>query len=389
MIIAQDGYGATTKIEEAIELGFLDGTILSIKYRKPELLPQLITNLLTQYPKLDLFLDTHFYASQIAMTSPGFIPEYQLYKPPLTRRDISDVKTLTNIARKICDYQIGLGLTNIILPGLTLSNFNDINSLVSLQMYRSGIDYLREVGSLTNIKPYLSLAFQESALNDNENLSQFLDELTLFEDIAGFYIVVERENSSYPQWQDSRTLAKLMYVTKTLSQSYKVIHGFTDFAGLNLLASGATGISSGWHQTLRQFTGGYFMKRRGGGNGKFRFPCKNLLSQIISEPDLQKIIQKGFSDEYIDEEFGGSLKDPNNLKFSPKEKALLQWKSLKSLDSQITTSSNPLDELKKLIQVAKNNINTLRESDIVLDRASIAHLEVWENAINIFENGVL
>ncbi len=352
MILAQDGYGPREKIGEGITAGYLDGAVLSIKYRNPDALPHTITSMLTRYPDADLFLDTHFYASQMTMTSAGKIPDYQLYETGLTRTDFS-VKNINNYARRLIDYQRGLGLTNIIIPSLTVANFDAYSSYLSLQLYEASLDYLREIGMTTQLKAYLSLVFHESALLDDEKLSQYLDDVTLLQDVAGFYVVVERNNGGFPQWQDSRTLSKLMYVVNTLSDNYDVVCGFTDFPGLLLLGAGAKHVASGWHQTLRQYTGSYFMTTGGSNNGTFRYASKELLAQLLSVPDLQSIIRRGLGSQYVDPTYGGGLTDPDNLLFPQPGRVLHQWKAFHDLGGQITAATDPMAEIERLIDVAE------------------------------------
>lgn len=390
MIIAQDGSGPATKIEDGLDKGYLDGVILSIKSRAPETLPLTVANLISKHPTSDIFLDVHFYASQMAMTKAGRIPDYQLFDAGLTRKDFSSIKNINNFARRIIDYQKSLGLTNIILPSLTLNNFNDGNSLVSLQLYQAGLDYIKEIDiPTTPIKAYLALSFQESALLDDENLSQYLDEITLFENVTGFYVVTERVSGDSPQWGDSRTLSKLMYIVNALSKSYKVVCGFTDFPGMLLLASGANHVASGWHQTLRSYTSKYFQGGGWGSHDVFRYPSKQLLTQLLSSPDLKRIIEKGFASEYVDSEYGNGLSDPNNLQFSPHDKAMLQWKVFHDLGLEIIKSADPLVKIEKLIGEAEDRLSKLRVKGVVLDRSSVSHYSVWKKAITTFKNGVL
>lgn len=388
MIFAQDGSGTATKLEDGYTAGYIDGTILSIKSRNSDTLPQVVTSMLTNHPGKELFLDTHFYASQIAMTTPGKIPDYQLYQPGLNRKDFS-IKNISSYAQRLIDYQRELGLTNVIVPSLTIANFDDYTSQISLQLYEASMDYIGSLSGGTPVKPYLSLAFHENALLDNEKLSQYLDDITLIEGVAGFYIVVERNVNSLPQWQDNRTLAKLMYVVNALSENYEVVCGFMDFPGMLMLGAGAKHVASGWHQTLRHYTCNYFLETGGRSNGTFRYPSKALLAEILSVPDLQNIIRRGFSAAHIDPAYGAGLADPDNLVFQPPTRILQQWKTFKELGQQITAAADPMSEIEQLISTAETNLAALQGAGIVIDRASVSHYETWKQAIALYRNGVL
>ncbi len=389
MILAQDGYGPTKKIEEGILAGYLDGVIFSTKYRKPNSLHQTIASFSSRYPEASLFLDTHFYASQIAMTKPGRVEEYQLYKHGLTRRDFS-AKNINNYARGIVDYQRRLGLSNIILPGLTLSNFDDSPSFASLQLFEASLDYLDEIGALTEIDAYPSLVFSESALLDNEKLSEYLDEITILSNVKGFYIIVEKDSSGSPHWQDSRKLSKLMYIVKTLSENFEVICGFTDFPGMLLLSVGAKHVASGWHGTLRKYTGDYFLRRSGRNRGTFRYASRELLTQLLSIPDLQSIINKGLSSKYVDSQYGGGLIDPDSLTLPPLERVLHQWKVFREIGDEILSSADSIGKIEELLHQAKDNLEDLDSNyRVTIDQSSVMHYEVWQQSIETFRSGVL
>lgn len=388
MLLAQDGSGVSTKINDGIDAGYLDGAILSIKNRKPGTLPRTITSLVSQYPDKKLFLDTHFYASQIAMTRPSKIPEYSLYTPGLTRRDFS-AKKIGTYSQRIIDFQVELGLTNIILPSLTIHNFNDSASQISLQLYEASLDYIEDLDGET-LSSYASLVIGENALADEEGLSRFLDELTLLEGIEGFYIIIERPDRNSPQWRDSRTLSNFMYIINTLSRNYEVICGFISFPGLVTLAAGANHIANGWHQTLRQYTGTYFMATGGRNEGKFRYASGELLTEILSSPDLQSIIKLEDSAHFIDPEYGeGRLDDPENPVFPPPINILHQWKVFRNLGEQIKSSRNPIEKLEELVGSAKNNAEKLQTDGVVLRQDATAHYEVWEQAIARYKSGIL
>lgn len=387
MILAQDGHAPSTKIEAGLDSGYLDGVILSIKKRKPENIAQVISTLLNRNNPPEVFLDTHFYASDKKMSRPGYIDEYHLYDDEMTKKDFTP-KRIVNISRQHIDYQRSIGLKNLIVPSLMISNFNDYRSFLSFQFYESSLDYVREIGG-RGCKTYLTLALRENALKDIENLSSFLDDITMYTDTAGFYIVIERDNASNPQWQDSVTLSKLMYIIQALSGSFEVVCGFTDFSGLPLLASGATHIGSGWSQTLRQLTATYFMRTRGSNNGKFRYASKELLTQLISVPDLQTIISHGLSSKYIDTVHNEGLTDSENLIQNRISLILHQWKVYQELGKRIKGSADPLSELELIIEDARANLLELRSNQIVLKPGSVDHYDVWSRAIHDLRAGVL
>lgn len=389
MILAQDGYGPSDKVEVGIDVGHLDGVILSTKTRRPETLPQLVSTLRSRDTLPQIFLDTHFYASDMNMTSPGNLKDFNLFNFGLTKKEYT-IKNVQNYSRRIIDYQRGLGLSNIIVPSLMISNFDDFASLLSLQFYETSLEYISDIGESSARKVYLTLALRESCLRDREQLSKFLDDITVYDNIAGFYIVVERESGAYPQWQSSETLAKLMYIVQTLSASYEVICGFTDFSGLPMLASGASYVASGWSQTLRQYTPSYFMKSGGGSNkGKFRYASKELLTQLLSIPDLQGIIKKGLSQKYIDQDYLEGLEDPDNMSPSPLSRVLHQWSAFRELGKRIVDAPSRLDELEIILGEARANFKELRDAKVVIDSASLAHYDVWQKAINDIRAGVL
>lgn len=389
MILAQDGYGPVQKIDGGFDVGYLDGAVLSIKNRKPDTLPRTVSGMLTRYPRKELFLDLHFYASQMAMTRPGRILDYRLYNTGLTRKDFLSSKSVINYAHRLIDYQHRLGLLNVILPGLTITNFNANSALLSLQLYQTSLEYIKEIGPDSDTKALLSLTILENALLDDEQLSKFLDEVTLLENVGGYYIVVERSYGSLPQWQDSRTLAKLMYVVNTLSENSDVVCGFIDFPGLLLLAVGAKHIASGWYQTLRHYTSNYFKKTGGQPTGAFRYASKELLTQLISVPDLRRIVNKGLNKRFVDPKYGRGLQDPDNLVLNQPSRVLHQWKVFHELGEQIVAATDPLGKIEQLIETAENNLKSLRQEGINIEQNAVSHYEVWKKAIAAYRDGVL
>ncbi len=388
MILAQDGYGPATKIVDGLDAGYLDGAVISIKYRKPENIQRDISSFMAAYPDKEFFLDQHFYAAQMSMTKSGNIDDHRLFKYGLARKDFT-VRNISNISRKLIDHQLELGLSNIIAPSLIISNFNDYTSQASIQLLEESINYLKETQKMSDIKIYLTLAFHEGALLDNENFSQYLDDITLFNEVEGFYLVVERSSPSAPMWEDSRTLSKLMYTVKVLSNNYKVICGFTDFPGLLLLSVGANHVASGWAQSLRNYHSNYFLTQ-GGGLPRDWFTSSKLLSHILLTPDLKNIIDSGDDNEIIDPTYAqGRLDDPNSLVWPKPIACLQQWKVFREVGIILLDSSNKTQKMKDLISSSQSIRTSLLKKGVVLDRNLGSHYNIWTEAIDKYEGGVL
>jgi len=390
MLFAQDGHQPAEKIIKGLKDGFLDGAIFCPRTHPTDKLKEIIKTYRGDFPDKKFLLDTNFYVGALPVEKIGKLGSHPFFRTPLSRTSFSS-KNIQKYVKDTINYQVNLGLTEIVSPGVILPSFSSEWSQITLQLFIESIEYVKSK-KIKN-KLLLCLPIREVALREDEQLSEYLDELTTLE-ADGFYIIIERATQRAPQWSDPLTLAGLLYLVNALNKNeYNIIVGYSDIVGFVLRAVGATGIANGWWRNLRQFTGERFLKKTGGHQPKATYTSASLLNSIFIDPEMQAITEVGLSSEILSKtSFDAKLeKDPGDQSWSLEESVLHHWEVLKNLDNKINKLDNIEDRLnliKQWIDQAQGLYVKIQSFGIKFDPITgPSHLKVWKEAITFFEQG--
>lgn len=396
MLFAQHGHGKSNKIDRGIAGRQLSGVILSPKDESEQNMRNYVQSLSANNPGVETLFDTQFYHVPFSNANDRNLSSYPYYPGHLSLPAFRGSGQIRNIISSVIDYQSNIGTSYITSPCILISSFTDRETQIVLNLAQESIDYHRN-GDFN--KPLLiSLLINENAFLDSIQVNQFLNEISVLE-ASGFYIIIARNNTSYNQVFDNRTvLTNILTTIYSLSEinMYKVIMGYSDFVGIPFLAVGAHAIGSGWHNGLRRFTVQQrILPSSGGRQPRHRYSSWPLLnSLLISEIDtisntttvLSQILSGTSFDQRI-------LSSPNPLS-APWDRDsghMQHWEALYNGISNIIMPyfdiSDRLDSLQQAIANAQGIYSILNRAYVPLEYSSQAHhLTIWNDSINDFRN---
>ena len=97
----------------------------------------------------------------------------------------------------------------------------------------------------------ISLVVGESALRQSNHIDRWIDGLAEL-DVAGFYLVVDRDSADYQQHFEATALASLLSTCDSLAElrDWRVVVGYADMVTLLLHAVGVTATGAGWNSNF-------------------------------------------------------------------------------------------------------------------------------------------
>ena len=387
-LLAQHGWGKSDKITAALAEELISGLIVSPRDETPDAAKSLIASIADDHPDAIRLFDPLFHVGMIQVANDGKLPDYDYYRPSLTRRDFIGTARYADYAADILGFQYELDVSAIISPTIELVNFGDSSAQISLQLADASAEHH---ASKTDDRPLLiSLLINENALGSRDDLDAFLDMITLI-DASGFYVMMSRSSSTHKPLVEPDRLAGLMYmvyVMRVINQ-FDVYCGYSDLIGLPLHAAGATATACGWAGTLRRFTFQRFRSRRGGSVPLPRYLSTPALESILIS-DLDNISEAGIIDLFIsDTSYDGGFRmksPPNSVPWASREAALHHWEALASRINEIE-SMTVVDALAVLLGWIDTAATIRKEAEILgvqFEPQSGVHLNMWRRAIGQF-----
>ncbi len=288
MLYAQYGHAPSDKAHEGLGREILDGVVLDPRTHQPDKLVKIVSEFLRISPKADILFDSNFYVCSLqAQDKKGYMDLYPFDYRSLTRMDFTPGK-IQEYVQKVLDFQIENGFSKFLSPSVIFPSFDGYWAQIALQLYVQSIEYAKSIGVSDRL--LLTLSVGESALREDEQLSEFLDNLTTLPDYKGYYIIVDRASENAPQWSDPSTLAGLLYMVNTLTNNdYEVVLGHTDLVGVLAKAVGANSVATGWWTNLKQFSRERYMGKRGGRPPRRTYTSGKLLNSVFIDPELQQV----------------------------------------------------------------------------------------------------
>ncbi len=387
MLFIQDGHGPGTKVTSSLKEGLTDGLILEPRTKSPTTIAKYVEDIQDEYPEKRILFDPQFFASVIKADTYGKLNSYPYFKLLNPASDFTP-KKLEQYVKETIDYQCDLGLTEIISPALIMDSFDGREQIINTGMYELSENMICIPGS--DLKLYLSFPINELALQQKEQLLEFLNTITSSK-AHGFYIFIDRVMNDNLQWTDPQRLANVMYIVNVLKDNnYDVIVGYTDIYSILLKAVGASVVANGWHKKQKHFTKDRFKQSRGGFR-KDKYTSIQLLNSIFIDEELQAIYQAGLIDNVIMSGTTDSKlrKSPASQEWTLEEEVIHYWTVVKTVMTEIE-SKDSIDErlnyLKKIIDDAVATYALLKASNISFHpEAGPQFLSVWQEAITLFE----
>jgi len=388
--LVQHGYGKSDKIERALDECGASGVIYAPRSETPDSLAAYIDKL-SRKPRCAIQLvDPQFYATTVPNGNMGKLIEYPYFRPDLSVRNFRAPRDITQMVGATLEFQRRLAVTHLCSPTIAIDAFNDRWSSIALNLASESIGFAAVMG---DGRPLLvSLLIHEQALRSQEQLEEFLDELTDLE-CHGFYIVIRHEGGGFSQLLDPASVNGLLYAIHVLSEvnEFEVYVGYSDFISPLLHAAGATATASGWNNGLRRFSFARFEPQAGGRRAKPRYSSRPLLNFIPITPEFDAIAALRLTNAVISGtsyDRGFRSGTPSMLGWDDTTSALHHWQVLVRLISDTIAAGDTVGRLAHIEARISEAIELYRR----LDRARIpfevaagpGHLSAWGAGLREF-----
>lgn len=386
-LLAQHGWGKADKITIALSSGSINGLILSPRDETPQNAAHLLASIGSDHPDSTRLFDPLFHAGQVIPANDGKLPEYDYYRPNLTRRDFIGAAKYAGYACDTLGFQYDLDVTSLVSPTIELVNFGDSSAQIALQLADASSTH--HAGVNDNRPLLLSFLIHENALQSLDELDAFLDAITVF-DADGYYLMLSRASSTHNALVEPERLAALMYVVYILRvvNEYDVYCGYSDLIGLPLHAAGATASACGWYGTLRRFTFNRFRPSKGGRRARPRYLSTPVLESILIS-ELDQVFEAGLIDAFCsgtayDREFQTS--SPFSVAWPDETASLHHWEALAARIGalELLTVDEALIQLLDWIESAEALRSEAHVSGVQFEPPSGDHLDMWKRAIRQF-----
>jgi hypothetical protein len=340
---------------------------------------------------IGILFDPQFYASTLLQARDGHLSEYGYYRRGLTRANFLTAEHIRQFASSAVNYQASLPLSGIISPTILLEDFGNAWSQIALSL---AMESINEHAKLVAAPPlYVSLVAEENALRNKDSLGELLDIISLWEMVAGFYVIVRPNDLSYPSLMQSDALSNLMYLVYALSlNGFDVVCGYSDLVGILLQAVGARVAGSGWYSSLRQFSLSRFQPAKGGRAPRPRYTSSGLLNSVLVIPELDAIYQAGFAEDVLSRSSydGAMYRGPAGALagWNPEMSCMHHWEVIDALSARLSGEGSVggnLDALESAIDTSLTLYRAILGSGIVFEAASgPRNLPAWRDGIQAF-----
>ena len=381
-IFAQSGHGEGQKIVQALNNNYIDGVIYSPKDISPSKLEEKLDELTRDYSDKEFLFDPQYYVSLMGsnpLLNIGKLEEYSEYYFSFESRVRLERETnLRKIIEKAILFQKNLLVSSIISPNILISrSFDSIEGAISKNFIRLANEINVEIESQKKV--YSTLAISAEALMNTNELQEFLNSITIYDNHPpyGFYILIATRSLAIAQSEifNADVIAGWMLLNYTLAlNGFKVINGYSDLLSPLLVAVGGEGISTGWNSNLRNFCLERFApeKREGGSPPIIRYLSSAILNRIRF--DELRALKNNFN------QILNNL--PTDSLFIEKEsdrtdEIMQTWDALATISKEVSQGSakKNLDILEKKIQDATELYSRIT-AFYQLDKKSLGyHLE--------------
>jgi hypothetical protein len=258
-LYAQQGSGTSTKIDDGLSRGWIDGAILSPKDNRLVKIREHLERIASNGHSADRMFDPQFFATMIASVDGARLGKLNSEDYPyFESRRRSQLEVESQVRRDIeavLRFESTLNITHYIAPNIIIPHsLNSVEAAIAKSFIRNT---KAATNSLGNQHPvYATLAIGIDALRDKSELESFLNDITLLDERPyGFYLLVCQPTSApSEELIDSRSLAGWMFINHTLNlNGYKVINGYSDILTPFLCAAGGMAGATGWSSTLKSF----------------------------------------------------------------------------------------------------------------------------------------
>jgi hypothetical protein len=392
-ILAQHGSKAGDRVARGLADGLIDGVIYGAKDIAPGRLLERLTEHATSQPASIRLFDPQYYACVLA-AEPGVRlgaldgDEAYPYFAARRRRDLEQESRVLADLEECLSYQCSLPVTAFIAPNIVIRrSLDSVEATIAKDFLRNAA---RVHAQLQDPRPiYATLAISTDALRDRIELQNFLQEVTELENPPrGVYLLIEHPDHDIPpSLEEADVLSHWMLVNRALSLSgYEVLNGYGDVLGPYLGTAGATGVASGWFNTLKVFSLKKFAPNSGMARQPVpRYASARLLKSIrhteleLLRSEFPEVLNGGPTDSYYDEDEGSR---PSQL-----GESLQNWECLRRL-CQLVVSGNPdasLENIGTALDQAEDTYARIGALGLTLrERSNKEHIQLLREELAAF-----
>ncbi len=389
-LFAQHGASEGEKITEAINRGVIDGVIYSPRDVALPNLTAKLKALASTSRKLSRLFDPQYYAIFLTSNSDArtgyLLEDYAEYLQPRRRGQLEREKQVQEDLKAALKFQVDLDFSGIIAPNILIPrSFDSVEAVISKNFIRQTA---AQFSKFKDKRPvYATLAIARDALNDKQELIEFLNEVTLLDEPpSGFYVLIAaRSSEARSDIYNADIIAAWMLINHTLKlNGFDVINGYSDILTPFLGAAGGGAGGLGWWTNLRSFSLDRFAPSPSGG----RLPIQRYLSTRLMnrityyELDaLRKLVPKvlnGLTSDSLYDAAKGS-EPPRNIE------VIQSWEAVGDLNSSLV-SGEQLQDLKKCRSAVEEAVETYENIPIQLDtKSNKDHLLPLLEGMTLFE----
>lgn len=390
-LFAQHGAQAGPKVDEGIARGLLDGVVFGPRNISLANLKTELTRLKKEHPTFTRLVDPQFYACFAAAgadASLGYLEEeYDSYFGPKTRRQLEREPEVLGVLEECLKLQQSLDVSAIVAPNIVIPrSFNSIEAVIAKNFIRNAAPIYGKMKGKRKI--YATLAIQRDALIDKQELTEFLNEITVLETPpTGFYLLIAASSSeARGEICHPDTLSAWMLINHALKiNGFEVINGFSDVYTPMLGAVGADAGCSGWFSNLRTFSLARFGPPGGGRLPTPRYLSKGLLNRVTYF-ELNAIrerfpaILNGLPTDELYPDTEGSEPQRN-------QEVLQSWEAIKSLSNDVA-KGNPARSIaaySAALDDAEELYSKIARANLPLEaKSGPGHLEPISESLRLF-----
>lgn len=340
-LYAQHGHAPSDKMQRAVKDGFIEGVILSARYLKPSAVNQLITDLLSLNPDIDILVDPEFYATRYVGTPNSqlrYLEEWPHFLPRHRNELIVGTDAIDATLRSAYGVQADLGCTALIAPSIYVSrSFDSIEAAIALSFINRAQVIADDMGRYTPV--YATIAAGRDAIVEQQNYLTFLNAITAIEPSPqGVYTLIgagptdERAGTVRSEIMVPEVIAGWMLLNYSLSlNGLNVVNGCADVLIPLLGVAGGYAGATGWWTGLQVFSMGRYVKGRSGGQlPRVKYLSKTLLNRItVNEREaFAEVIPNVMNGLSTDVLYEG--REPDRT-----EEALQTWQAIASMNEEI------------------------------------------------------
>lgn len=388
-IFAQDGYGPSTKLEQALDEGHAAGVILSPRYSRPEKLRERVAALQGRGGRV--LMDPEYFATEV-LSNPnancGALEEWDYFRRPTRSRMIAGA-AIPSVIQSTVQAQMDVGLEAFIAPNLFIRQADSIETGIAINFLNQTKAAASEV---TNGPVYGTLAIHRDALLSGNQFFEILDDLTGMESPPdGYYLILAsgEQNSSgrfvRSDLSHPRVIAAWMYANYVLSiNGAELINGYCFLLGPLMGICGAAAAASGWSSGLRKFCFDRYIRSESSGG---RSPNPRYLSApLMAHIRQTDLVAFGRIDPTIRNSL--SLDAAYEADVSRTNEALQSWQGLDHLaNSQLFTGDilSDLETFREMIESARSRWSVIQSAGMSSEvEPNLERLQAMEEGIELF-----